>query len=230
MLGKLLRRLDYLVRRRRHEADLREEMAFHREMSGGRAFGNATLAREEARAVWVAPISDVLWRDARYAVRTLRREPAFAATAILTFALGLAVTATVFSVVDAELWKPLPYPHPDRLAAIDAMGKSGARDRMLLTGPELEAWRGVSAFEAVAGVSSTSRRVLHRDTAESIRTVSVTPDYFTTLGRTAVAGRTFDPRDTGAAVVLTDRAWRRLFAADASIVGRSLTIDDTSLP
>src|SRR5262245_42057137 len=64
------------------------------------------------------PATDWLWRDVRHGLRGLRREPTFTLTAMLTLALGVATTTTVFSVVDAELWKPLSFPDPEQLVSI----------------------------------------------------------------------------------------------------------------
>ena len=77
-MSKLLRRILYLFRQRRIERELAEEMAFHRSMVGGPAFGNATLAREDARNVWLLPWIESVWQDIFYAIRALWREPGFA--------------------------------------------------------------------------------------------------------------------------------------------------------
>ena len=65
-----------------------------------------------------AAVLDRVWRDVKYGARGLRREPAFAPTACVTLAMGMAIATTAFSVVDAELWKPLPFPAPDQLVAV----------------------------------------------------------------------------------------------------------------
>jgi len=240
----LLRRLARWWWSDRDAAALAEEIEYHRarvqadleadglppdeaRAASRRAMGNTSLAREDARAVWVAPWIDGLWRDARYGLRGLRREPTFALSAILTLALGVATTSTVFSVADAELWKPLPFPDPQQLVAVVSRGPAGGRVDGL-SGADLLDWRaGTSSFSDLAADGGTSRRVLRLATAESIAVAEVTANYFTTLGRPAVAGRTFTADDArgGHAAVLTDRAWRRLFDADPSTIGRTLTLD-----
>src|SRR5262245_55681888 len=124
-----LRRLIEWFRGRR-DADLVEELEAHRalaqealqragltpaeaEAESRRRMGNTLLAREDARDVWIVRWLDSLHRDGRHAARGLVREPAYALTAILTLGLGTAAMTTVFSVADAELWRPLPFHEPD---------------------------------------------------------------------------------------------------------------------
>jgi hypothetical protein len=205
---KPFRRLLYWLRARREEAALREELEFHRaavqrrlESRGAdpshaaaesrRAMGNVTLAREDARDAWAVRALDVLWRDTRCGARTLRREPTFALTAILTLAIGVAGTTIVFSVVDAELWKPLPFAHPDRLVEVYAtQGERAMHDS--ISGADFLDWRaGTPAFEELAASGTGGRRVLQRDISESVVAVDVTWNVLQTLGRRAIAGRTF---------------------------------------
>jgi putative ABC transport system permease protein len=191
-----------------------------------------TRPREDAGNIFIARPFDHIRRDLVHGVRSLRREPTFALAAILTLALGVATTSTVFSAVDAELWKPLPFPEPHRLVGITARGPGGARDTELVSGADLVAWRArTRAFEDLAGVGRTARRVLKRDTAESVVVSAVTASYFHTLGRDPLIGRTFDSADRGTAqAILTDAAWRRLFNASPAIVGETIVVDEETMP
>ena len=245
-MKRTIRRLLFRLRARRHADELAEELEQHRaviqarlEADGipaseaarlsRRAMGNATLAREDARDVWIFRILDRVWRDATYGARGLRREPLFALTACGTLALGLAIATTVFSIVDAELWKPLPFPDPDQLVSVypRAPGPQGSTEG--ISGAELTDWRGRSqSFSGLAAADRMVRSVLRRDSAEWIWTTPVTTDYFAVLREPALIGRllsTTDDRSTPAAV-LSERAWRRLFEGDPGMLGRTVTIDD----
>jgi putative ABC transport system permease protein len=172
---------------------------------------------------------DRLWLDVRYGTRGLVREPTFALTAILTLALGIATTTTVFSVVDAELWRPLPYPQPDRLIAVYTRDAAGQGPIQAMSGAELQQWRaGAPALAGLAAQVWGSRRILRLETAQSVVVAEVTANFYDTLGQAAAVGRMFSASDAtgGRRALLTDRAWRRLFASDPSIPGRTIIIDD----
>jgi putative ABC transport system permease protein len=229
MSGEWFRRLWYLLNRRRIERRLQQEMEAHCEMTGEPArFGNTLRLRAESRDVWHWNWLDDLSRDVRYAVRGLRREPLFALTAVVTLALGIATTTTVFSVADAELWRPLPFPDPQQLTAVFSRGPGARAMTDGLSGADLLAWReGAPAFSHLAAAGNTSRQVLRLDTAESVLVSEVTPNYLSTLGRPLVAGAVDAMAMSGGrhAAILTDRAWKRLFKESADAVGRSVTLD-----
>ncbi len=244
-MQKLLRRIQYRFRARRLETELAEELEVHRAMTqeklerdgmpardalyaSRRALGNTTLAREDARAVWIWPSLEHFWQDIRYGARLLKKQPAFAATAILTLAVGIGATTTVFSVVEAEIWKPLPFPDAHRLVALLTTAPSASQD--LVSAAEFTDWRSQShAFEDMAAFRWSARHVLRgRDGPESVRALPVTPGFFTALRRRPALGRPFGPEDERASrsVILSDGGWRRLFAADPEVVGRAITLDD----
>ncbi|MEZ5315903.1 MAG: ADOP family duplicated permease [Vicinamibacterales bacterium] len=244
---KLWRRLTRWWSARSHDAALTEELEHHRSLvqadleRGGltahdadvasrRAMGNLTLVREDARDVWVVAWVDRLRRNLRFGVRGLRREPTFAVSAMATLAIGVATTTTVFSVVDAELWKPLPYPDADQLVVVVSRADATGARVDGLSGADLLDWRrGAPAFQALASTGRYDRRVLQRETAESVLVQEVTANYFDTFGRRPMAGRPFTAEDARGrrAVMFTDRGWRRVFGTD--VVETGVTVDRVTI-
>jgi predicted permease len=244
-----LRRLVEWFRGGRRDAALAEELEAHRtftqdelERAGmpaaeaaaesRRRMGNVTLAHEDVRDVWIVRWADRLQQNVRYGVRGLRREPLFALTAILTLALGSAATITVFSVVDAELWRPLPYPAPHRLVAVRSRSAAANSDTDGISLAEFQEWRRIgTAFKDLAAEGSWGRQTAQLDRAESILISEVTANYFVTLGRTPLAGRVFTEDDArgGGVAVLTERGWQRVFDRDPSVVGRTFLLDGRSV-
>src|SRR5262245_8784603 len=240
---RFLRRVAFWFDRRRRAADLAAELEHHRARTQSaleadgiaadeaaarsrRAMGNVTLAREDAREVWIAGGLERIWRDAVYGARALRREPVFATTALLTLTLGITTTTTVFSVVDSGLWKPLAFPQPSQLVGIHPYGP-GAITYERVSGPDLLDWQSQARMAEYAGSTSTSRQVLRAASAESIVVRPVTANYFQVLRRMPALGRAFAPEDDSGErpVILSEATWRRLFNADPSIVGRRIAID-----
>ncbi len=171
-------------------------------------------------------------RDVRHAFRGLRHQPLFTLAATLTLATGISITTTVFSIGDAELWRPLPFPDPDRLVKVST--RTGDRGPVaLLSGAELVDWRaGSSGAIQIAGDGPVSRQTLQLDTAHAVRVSHVTTNYFEALPRPLIAGRVFTEGDrrVARAAVLTDRAWRRLFDAAPDAVGRSVLLNGQPTP
>jgi predicted permease len=241
---RLLRRTAFWLHGRRHAADLAAELEDHRarlqqayEADGlppveaarrsRRAMGNMTLAREDARHVWIAGALERIWCDARYGVRALRREPAFAATALLTLTLGIATTTTVFTVVDSEQWKPLPFPDADRLVAVRAMKPGAGADSERVSVADFEDWQSQSRLAVYGAETGYGRRVLRRGSAESVRVLPVTANYFEVFHHVPRLGRAFaSVQDAHARVaILSDAGWQRLFDGNPSALGTVLTLD-----
>jgi predicted permease len=238
---RILRRLAFWLGSRQRAEDLAAEMEDHRarlqaayEADGvaaadaavrsRRAMGNMTLAREDARDVWISAAAQRIWRDALYGVRALRREPTFAVTAILTLALGCATTITVFSVVDSELWRPLPFPDAQQLVATELNRPGGRFDRVSIA--DLEDWNAQSRLAEYVGIQSGGRRVFSGSRPESVTVRPVTTNFFDVLRLSPPIGRAFTPGDEASrAAIISDPAWHRLFNGDRSIVGRTVTLN-----
>lgn len=242
---KLIRRAAFWLHARRHADELAAELEHHRAHTqarleaGGlapadaatasrRAMGNVALAREDVRGVWIAPVIDAMRRDVVYGLRGLRREPGFACVAILTLTLGIATMTTVFSVADSELWKPLPFPESDRLVVIWSRTPGTHGMYEYVSGADVLDWRAMSrGFEEIGAAGRSERRVLRTETSESVTVKRVTSNLFSTLGWPVVAGRSLEAGDEpgGAIALLGERAWRRLFGGDPSVIGRSILLD-----
>jgi putative ABC transport system permease protein len=173
-------------------------------------------------------------RDVSYAARGLARNPGFAAAAVVTLALGIGATTAVFSVVNAVLLRPLPYPDSDRLVRIverlPARNANTAPSRRTgMTWTEFGEWRARTATLSAMAYTVTPPITLMPTAAGSARLSGalVSSNTFAMLGGHAVLGRTLDARDEAAGsnvVVLSHGAWHRYFGADPDIVGRTVAL------
>ena len=194
-----------------------------------RAFGNVTAVREQLYEAerWLA--WDHFWQDARYAVRMLRRAPGFAAVAVLTIALGVGATTAIFSVVDATLLRPLPYPQPEQLVSIeDDLAGSGARD-VGMSPPEWEDLRRSGIFEYVSPTWFDENNLIASSHPMRVRILLVAPNYFALLGVKPQLGRTFNPQDHSPGlleeIVISDGLWRNAFGGDPQVLEKIVRMD-----
>jgi predicted permease len=173
---------------------------------------------------------DNLLSDLRYAVRMLLRSPGFSLIAIATMALGVGATTAIYSVIDATLLHPLPYPNPTELVHVsDDLPGVGAHD-VGMSVPEWKDLERSGIFQWVAFNGFASVNLTGGTQPQRISFKSVTPNYFALLGVDAQLGRTFDPHDPtpgyNLEVVLSDGLWRREFAADPHVLGKTLLLDE----
>lgn len=124
---KLLRRIDYWLHHRKREAELAEELEFHRAMAteAPAALDNATLARENARAIWIWPWLESVGQDLRYAIRNLRRQPGFALLALLTLGVAIGLNTSFFAVLDAAAVRLWNVKDPSRVMKIFTRNRQG---------------------------------------------------------------------------------------------------------
>jgi macrolide transport system ATP-binding/permease protein len=174
-----------------------------------------------------------LWRDVRYAARLLRRQPGFAATAVLTLALGLGSATALFVWADHLFLRPLPVSEPDRLFNLGETSESG-RVRMAFSYPEYLAYQRHRAFAGLVAFDPRVAVELETGTgAEHAQAALVSTNFFAVLGVRPILGRTFDPDadlTPGAypVTVLSYSAWQRLFSGDREVVGRTLRLNGHS--
>jgi len=247
-LRRFFIRLSNFVAGRRADQRLREEIAEHLAfqteenrragMSPDEArrqaalkLGSAEAIREHQHDEQSLPLIENLLFDLRYAIRMLLRSPGFSFIAIATVALGVGATTAIYSVIDATLLHPLPYPYPSELIHVqDDLPGIGAQD----VGTSIPEWRdlessGIFQSVAIAG-HGADVNLTGGSQPERLGFKSVTPNYFAVLGVNAQLGRTFDPQDTtpgyNLEVVLSDGLWRREFGADPRIIGKELRLDN----
>lgn len=169
-----------------------------------------------------------LWNDVRFALRQLRKTPAFTAVVLATLALCIGINAAIFSVLDAVLLKTLPYPDPDRLALlVTAHDKGEANDSQ--TGALFEAVRdGASMLEIAAYSGHNGVNFASGGRAEFVQQQRVSTGYFHVLGISPQYGREFTPaedRPGGPAVaILSHEFWQRTFQGDTGAIGRAIQL------
>ena len=146
---------------------------------------------------------DIVLQDLRYALRTLRRQPAFAVLAISTLALGIGANAAIFSVVNAVLLRPLPYHRPDRIVALTTQWQKTGR-RGTVSGPDFQDWHdGTSSFAAMAAYADDETSVNVGGTADYGTVTAVGPEFFDVFGVEPALGRPLgrrQPNDDGASI------------------------------
>ena len=179
---------------------------------------------------------DTLAQDLRYAVRGLVRMRSVALVAIATLALGIGATTTMFSVVYGALLRPLPFTDPDRLVILfhtQVTPRDGLA-RLRWSRPHIKNLQATArSFDHIASFSSTLVATSGDGDPEHLDGEVVSPEYFRALRVTAFAGRTFtaeeDTIDADPATVISARLWRRRFAADPAVVGKTMIVNDAPL-
>ncbi|HEY9506595.1 MAG TPA: ABC transporter permease [Gemmatimonadales bacterium] len=174
---------------------------------------------------------DALRRDVRYAVRQLIRSPGFTAVAVLTLGLGIGANTAIFSVVNAVLLRPLPYPEPSRLVDVAERRPIGTTNAVSYQ--NFLDWRKDGALESMALLRTQSFNVGGADRPERVAGALVSADYFRVLGLDPAAGRYFlggeDTPGRDRVAVISHGLWQRRFAGDPRAVGGSLTVDGRAL-
>src|SRR3984957_6263358 len=246
-LRRFLIRLSNFVTRRSTDQRLREEiaeqLAFQTEenlrtgMSPAEArrqarlkLGAAEAIREDHHAEQSLPFVENLFQDLRFAVRMLLRSPGFSLIVIATMALGVGATTAIYSVIDATLLHPLPYPHPSELVRIEANLPGVGSHDVGISIPELRDLQNSGIFQYVSLCFHGSENVTGSAQPTHIAGPTASPSYLAVLGVDAALGRTFDPHDatpgSNGEVIISDGLWKRAFGADPHILGKSLRLDN----
>ena len=173
----------------------------------------------------------VLLQDLRYGLRMLGKNPGFTVVAVLTLVLGIGANTAIFSVLNAVLLRPLPYPRSNQIVQVNLAWKGGGLNDWL-TAPEFEFYRDhASAFDSVAGFRGNGEVAIKEgNTTEWIRSLRITDGFFQVLGVRPQVGRGIlrDETRPGSVqvAILSDALWRKAFGADPAVIGRTLEMDD----
>jgi predicted permease len=201
-----------------------------------RRFGNPTVIRQEIYDMNSVPVLEPLVRDARYALRMLRKTPGFTAIALLTLALGIGANTAVFGVVNALMLNPLPYPRADRLGLLEYHSKSprgdggsaGADAQMYFTVRD----HAPSMDIAIMGQTSGVNMLAGENQVAYVQQQRVGTGYFRVLGIQPLMGREFtreeDEPGGPSVTILSHRLWTKTFNSDRDIVGKSIQLRGTN--
>jgi putative ABC transport system permease protein len=197
-----------------------------------RKFGNRQLIKENTRAVWIPAAAEQIWQDAKFSLRILSRERTFAAIAILTLAIGIAVNTAVFSVVNTVVLRSLPYPDAARLVAFadGTSASKGSHFKPGIAAADFAEWlTRAKSFECLAGYSYADQTISMADSADRIRVVTVAGDFWQIVGANPVIGHLFNPARTRNEVVLSYAVFAGQFKGDPKTIGRTVRLDGKPL-
>src|ERR1051325_5602730 len=170
--------------------------------------------------------------DFRYALRRILQQPGFAAVVVITLALGIGASTAIFSVVNAVLLRPLPFANSERLQVVWGNYRALNIERLPAKAAEYEDYaHQTQVFDAVAAYANHSFNLTSGSEPERIRGAYVSANLFTMLEAQAAIGRVFTASEQDGrnrVIVLSDGFWRRRFAADASVINQSITLDNES--
>lgn len=242
-MAGLLQKIGLLLRRRKFDDELAEEMSFHYEQARNqlreaglsseeasyaaqRQFGNATRLKERSHEIAGFRFETAL-QDVRYALRQLAKNPGFAAIAILILTLGICASISIFAFVDAALIKPLPYPNPTRL--VDVTESVPMIPHANLSYLDYLDWKKLntvfSSLDVYTGNSFSLKTPAGTDLAPG---ASVSAGFFRTLGITPALGRDFydgeDSPNGPRSVILTYAAWQKRFGGSKDVIGQTVTL------
>jgi len=245
MFARLVAFVRGIARRRRISAEVDDELRFHveqeieahvaRGVSPGEArrialrdLGGMTQTTEavrDVRTIWL----DLLWRDARHAVRSLRATPAFTTVALMVLTLSIGATTAIFSVVDAVILRALPFGESDRLVAVGEFSKNSPFDSMRVAPQNFLDWRDrQDVFTGLAAVGYAAISLKRQGDAlpETLRAQRVTANFFSVLRTPPLLGRAFSAENEvegGARVALISYGlWHRRFGGALDVIGTQL--------
>jgi len=247
-LRALSTRFAELFRKPRRERELAAEMESHLQMhidDNLRSGMTPQIARREAllklggieqtkeiyRDRKSLPIIESLLRDLRYGLRVLRKNPGFTAVAVLTLAIGIGANTAIFSVLESQLWRPLPFPDSERLVDAHVILRENPRQWDVLSSSVYKTWRERSHCFTNLGAYDypANRNLTAGGTSERVQVMPVTYSLLDTLEVPLETGRGFLPEEEtpgrDRVAILTDALWQTRFASDNSVIGKPIVLD-----
>jgi putative ABC transport system permease protein len=242
-------RIRALLRRDAIDRDLEDEMAFHLAMreqalrreglaardapsTARRAFGNMTVLKETTRDVWTFRWLECLSQDARYSLRMLRKNPAFAVTAALMLALGIGLNAAIFSVFSHVLLAPLQFPDAGALYVVSSHAASEGDTRRASSGPDFRDFRDQNTvFSGIAAVIPHFSEVWTGDGEPRVLNCAApTLEFLEVMDIRPVIGRWYTPKEyedlNHTTLLISWNFWRNQLGGDPRVIGRILRIED----
>jgi putative ABC transport system permease protein len=250
-LVQLWRRLHFYLHRDKFERELEEEINLHLEMKAEdhrtegmssresrdmaqREFGNQVLLREMSREVWSFRFLETLVQDTRYALRMMFKAPGFTLVAIFALALGIGANTAIFTIVNAVLLRPLNYPGSERMVELgrafpgSEFGSNLSEPKFVFLHTHSQSYEALTATQEMGSNTFLS----NENRTEFINGMIVSGDFFRVLGVPPARGRAFtDAEDTPGAepvAIISDALWRRDFASDEAIVGKTIPLNGAS--
>ena len=247
MLRRLHSLLRTLARRKNFEENMSEELRFHIDqwkeelMRSGMSrreaerqirmeMGNVGNIKEDCREAFELHVFDELRRQVSYAIRLLRKTPAFTVTALLTLAICFGANLTIFAVIDSVLLRPLPFPKPEKLVTLfNTYPKAGVeRDGSSVTNYYERRGR-IPAFSSLSIYSYGTEIIGQPGSTEREQTMRVSPDFFAALGLGPAMGRNFTDEETTSetdkVAILSDSFWRERYNGDAKVLGKQIRVN-----
>jgi predicted permease len=199
------------------------------EAAARREFGNVTLIAEQSREVWRWRSIENFAIDVRYGLRSLRRSPGFTMIVVLTLALGIGANSAIFSVINAVLLRPLPFPNASQLADIGARSTLFDFEHLGVSLPDIADIRATStSFSNLSPYRWSSKEISGGGKPEQIEGADISQDFFPDLGVKPLLGRTFvssDMQPGNRAVILSHSLWRDRFGGNPNAIGKTLRLD-----
>src|SRR6266852_5481187 len=244
--------LKHLFSRRRLYNDLSEEIQQHLEekieelvaagmsrkeasAAARREFGNLALIEQDSRSAWRWPSIENFLMDVRFGARMLRKNPGFAAVAVVTLALGIAANTTIFSMVSGWMLRPPSIKDPAGVVVILSTNPAKGRgwDQNPVSVPDFVAWREQShAFEDMVASQGSDFALTGEGEPERLEGMRVSASYFNVLGVAPALGRTFLPGEDqpghDQVVILSDGLWQRRFGSNPKVIGEAVRLNGDS--